>query len=162
MTYTVRRTAREDWWEFRALRLAALRDPVAPLAFYEAYEEAIRLPRSEWERRAADDETVTLIGETEAGEWGGMLGHYRRYGRVTVVGVYVLPAHRGTGLAHSLMETVVEGAAGREIRLRVHEDNTRAARFYRSLGFTAISEVQREPGAPGYRTYELALRPARR
>ncbi|WP_049580134.1 GNAT family N-acetyltransferase [Streptomyces sp. SBT349] len=158
MAYTIRQTRREDWRQLRELRLAALQDPVAPVAFYEPYEEAVRLTRGDWERRASGGRRVTFIGETEDGVWGGMVGAYVRDGMVYVIGVYMLPEHRGTGLARELMIAAIEWAGGQEVRLRVHENNPRAARFYASLGFRPTGETDTDPRDPALHAYELALR----
>lgn len=159
MGYRVRRTRREDWQELRELRLAALRDPVAPLAFYEPYDEAASLLREDWERRAAGGGTTTFVGEDEQGAWCGMLSVFDDSGRTYVVGVYLLPEHRGTGLAGELMSAAFARAGDREVRLRVHEHNTRAVRFYRSLGFRPTGLSDPDPRDPSLRAYELALRP---
>jgi GNAT superfamily N-acetyltransferase len=159
MTYTIRQTRREDWERLRELRLAALQDPVASVAFYEPYEEALRLTRGDWERRAAGQERVTFIGASDTGCWAGMVGAFAKSGLVHVVGVYMLPEHRGTGLARALMRATIDWAGGQEVRLRVHESNTRAARFYTSLGFRPTGGSDVDPRDPALRAYELSLRP---
>ncbi|MDT0309104.1 GNAT family N-acetyltransferase [Streptomyces sp. DSM 44917] len=157
MTYRIRQTRREDWEKLRELRLVALQDPVAPVAFYEPYEEAVHLTRGEWERRASGREAVTFIGETEAGNWAGMVGAFSRQRVVYVVGVYMRPEHRGTGLARELMRAAIAWADGNEVRLRVHEGNQRAARFYASLGFRPTGDADADPRDPSLHAYELAL-----
>ncbi|WP_052848468.1 GNAT family N-acetyltransferase [Streptomyces avicenniae] len=161
MAYRVRRTSRDDWRELRRLRLAALRDPVASVAFYEPYEEALRLTRGEWERRAIGRTTVTFVGVTDTGDWGGMVGVFAKGSVAQVVGVYMRPEHRGTGLAALLMRAAIDWADGREVRLRVHENNPRAVRFYRSLGFEPTGDRAVDPADPAFETYELVLRPLR-
>ncbi|MDT0323431.1 MULTISPECIES: GNAT family N-acetyltransferase [unclassified Streptomyces] len=162
MAYTIRRSCREDWREFRQLRLAALRDPVAPVAFFEPYEEALQLTRGEWERRAAGRGTVVFVGEQADGAWAGMVGVYREPRWAQVVGVYLLPEHRGTGLAARLMWAAIEWAGAREVRLRVHESNARAARFYASLGFQPTGTRDTDPDDPSFGAYEMVLRRAPR
>lgn len=164
MPYTIRQARREDWREFRELRLAALRDPVARVAFFEPYEEAAELPRGEWERRSSGKDTVTFAGlaDDEGGAWAGMVSTFLQRGRVRVVGVYLCPEHRGTGLAGDLMRTAVSWGGRREVRLHVHEHNKRAARFYESFGFRPTGHCERDPHDPALRAFELALRPGRR
>ncbi|MGP3967109.1 GNAT family N-acetyltransferase [Streptomyces sp. 6N223] len=161
MAYKIRRASREDWRELKALRLAALRDPVAPVAFFESYERAARLGRRDWERRASGelDGTVTFVGEDEDGRWGGMLSVVTTPRCAEVISVYMLPQHRGTGLAAELMRTAIAWAGGREVRLRVHQNNPRAARFYASLGFRPTGGTNPDPRDPSQYAYELALRP---
>ncbi|WP_404819408.1 GNAT family N-acetyltransferase [Streptomyces marincola] len=159
MVYTIRQTRREDWQLLRDLRLAALKDPVAPVAFFEPYDEALALTRGDWERRASGRARVTFIGETESGVWGGMVGAFVRDDHVWVVGVYMRPEHRGTGLAGALMRAAIDWAGGRETRLRVHENNARAARFYASLGFRPTGGAEIDPRDPALKAYELVFTP---
>ncbi|MCK1817821.1 GNAT family N-acetyltransferase [Streptomyces sp. XM4011] len=189
--YAIRTTRREDWARLRELRLAALLDPLAEVAFYQTYEAALEIPRQEWERRAAGERTTTFIGypvdpEDPAGSadpadfavdkpWAGMVTVFPEpdtfagtdtdadsdTNHVTVVGVYVRPEHRGTGLARNLMRRAIDWAGEREVRLRVHENNPRAARFYASLGFRPNGVGHPDPRMPGFRAVELTL-PVRR
>ncbi|KAB8157075.1 GNAT family N-acetyltransferase [Streptomyces sp. 3MP-14] len=158
MTYRVRRVGREDWERLRELRLAALSDPVAHLAFFEPYEKAVRLGQEDWQRRASDGERPIFVGETADGKWVGMVGLLTVEAHVEVVGVYIAPEHRGTGLAARLMRAAIEGAGGREVRLRVHQNNARAARFYANLGFQPTGASAPDPRDPTLVAYELAYR----
>lgn len=159
--YRIRRTSARDWRELRELRLAALRDPVAVVAFYEPYEKAARLTRRDWERRASGEleGTVTFVGEWEDGRFSGMLTAFTTSRCARVVSVYLLPEHRGSGLAAELMRAVVDWADGREVRLHVHQDNERAARFYAAMGFRPTGDSDPDPRDPSLRAYELVLRP---
>lgn len=165
MAYSIRRTTRADWRQLKELRLTALRDPVAPVAFFESYEKAARLGRRDWERRASGelDGTVTFAGaDADAppgGPWAGMLAVLSTPHNAEVISVYMRPEHRGTGLATALMRTAIAWCGGREIRLRVHQNNPRAARFYTSLGFRPTGEWDPDPRDPTQYAYELALRP---
>ncbi|MFF4486777.1 GNAT family N-acetyltransferase [Streptomyces sp. NPDC001544] len=156
MNYVIRSIRADEWPAVKALRLLALRDPIAHLAFLESYEEAEAKPDSFWQERAAgasegsstvrqfvvegpDNEwagTLTvLMEESGTKDWAG-LPVERRQGHV--VGVYMRPEHRGCGLTEVLFDEAVQWAwaAGAErVRLMVHEDNGRAQRFYRRAGF---------------------------
>ncbi|MFF4019614.1 GNAT family N-acetyltransferase [Streptomyces sp. NPDC001843] len=156
MNYVIRSIRADEWPAVKALRLLALRDPIAHLAFLETYEEAQAKLDSFWQERAAgasegsstvrqfvvegpDSEwagTLTvLMEEPGTKDWAG-LPVERRQGHV--VGVYVRPEHRGCGLTEVLFDEAVQWAwaAGAErVRLMVHEDNGRAQRFYRRAGF---------------------------
>ncbi|MGH8940065.1 MAG: GNAT family N-acetyltransferase, partial [Actinomycetes bacterium] len=60
-------------------------------------------------------------------------------GQAHLVSVYVVPDHRGTGLAERIVDEVRRWAAedGKATRLHlyVHQDNAPARAFYRRLGF---------------------------
>ncbi|MGW0824828.1 GNAT family N-acetyltransferase [Streptomyces sp. NPDC002845] len=154
--YVVRSVRGDEWAAVRELRLVALRDPVAHLAFLETYEDAVARPDSFWKERAARAAegavgAQTVIAEGPDGEWVGTLTVLveepgttdwagfpveRRQGQV--VGVFVRPEHRGCGLTEVLFDAGLEWAWGvglERVRLLVHEDNGRAQRFYRKVGF---------------------------
>ncbi|MFI5690057.1 GNAT family N-acetyltransferase [Streptomyces sp. NPDC051636] len=155
-TYVVRAIRAEEWTAVKALRLLALRDAIAHLAFLETYDEAAAKPDSFWQERAAgacegsagarqfvveapDAQWVgtltVLVEEPGTTDWAG-LPVKRRQGHV--VGVYVRPEHRGCGLTEVLFDEAVQWAWGigvERVRLMVHEDNGRAQRFYRRVGF---------------------------
>lgn len=155
MTYTIRRVRPDDWPAVKALRLHALQDPVAHVAFLETYEAAVARPDEFWQERAAraaeGEQVSQLLAETEAGELVGMLTLLVTHAgeadytetlvdvdQAAVVGVFVHAAHRGAGLIDRLIE---EGAAwarevgARRLRLHVHSDNPRAQAAYRRSGF---------------------------
>ncbi|MEU2549519.1 GNAT family N-acetyltransferase [Streptomyces roseolus] len=151
-----------EWERVRELRLAALRDPLAPLAFVESYEEAAARPDGFWRQRAeggSEDRGTRIrqfVAEGPDGRWAGtvtvfvelpedgksLFGDEVTVPQVDVVGVYVRPEARGSGLVDALFTTALEWAwaldAGIErARLYVHEENVRAAAAYRRLGFVA-------------------------
>jgi GNAT superfamily N-acetyltransferase len=178
-TYLVRAIRAEEWPAVKALRLLALQDPVAHLAFLETYDEALAKPDSFWQERAAsgaegasdvhqfvtqgpDGEwvgTVTVLLE-EAGtkDWAGFPVD-RRQGHV--VGVYVRPEHRGCGLTEVLFDEALEWAWSRgveRVRLIVHEDNGRAQAFYRKQGFAPTGVTVPVSAAAGdERELEMAI-----
>lgn len=53
MDYVMRSVRAEEWPQARQLRLEALQDPAAPVAFLESYEEAQARPDSFWQDRTA-------------------------------------------------------------------------------------------------------------
>ncbi|MGW1545058.1 GNAT family N-acetyltransferase [Streptomyces sp. NPDC002309] len=156
--YIVRSLRAEEWPATRELRLAALRDPVAPIAFLETYEDAVVRPDVFWRERAAraaegeagaqqvvaegpDGELVgtltVLVEEPGTTDWAGFPVE-RRQGHV--VGVYMRPQHRGCGLTELLFDEALEWCWARgleRVRLIVHEENGRAQAFYRKVGFEA-------------------------
>ncbi|MCW8375810.1 GNAT family N-acetyltransferase [Streptomyces justiciae] len=156
MNYKVRPIHADEWPEVKAIRLASLQDPVAHLAFLETYEAALGHPESFWQERAAGgaegaEGAQQIIAEGPDGQWVGTLTVLmeeagstdwagfpveRRQGHV--VGVFVQPDHRGIGLTEVLFDAGLEWAWSRgaeRVRLIVHEDNARAQRFYRKVGF---------------------------
>lgn len=151
----VRRVLASDGERLRALRLEALTDPAAGIAFLETYEEALARPMDYWNARAIG---AALSGGSaqfiaEAGSaWVGTVtilipepdvpdyfGRVRPPGTALAVAVYVSSHHRGRGL---LDELVAAGAAwAREqgadrLLLDVHCENDRARAAYTRLGFT--------------------------
>ncbi|MEU6098550.1 GNAT family N-acetyltransferase [Streptomyces sp. NPDC047079] len=156
MSYVIRSIRPDEWPAVKELRLAALQDPVARLAFLETFEQASGRPDSYWQGRAAMGAEGALgvqqiVAEGEDGRWVGSLTVLieeagtkdwagfpveRRQGHV--VGVFVRPEHRGSGLTEALFETGLKWAWGRgveRVRLIVHEENGRARAFYRKVGF---------------------------
>ncbi len=158
MEHTIRAVQPEDWTKAKALRLDALRDPVASIAFVDTYEQAAGRPDEFWQGRAAQSGEGTTFrqfaAEAADGSWLGSVSVLvERAGVETffadvpevaqthIVGVFLRPEARGTGLAvelfqaaldwsWSLTEPVVE-----QVRLFVHEDNARAEAMYRKVGF---------------------------
>lgn len=53
MNHVIRSIRADEWPAVKELRLAALRDPVAHLAFLETYEQSAARPDSFWRERAA-------------------------------------------------------------------------------------------------------------
>ncbi|MFD8672481.1 GNAT family N-acetyltransferase [Streptomyces seoulensis] len=150
--YVVRAVRAEEWAAVKRLRLDALRDPVAHLAFLETYETAAARPDSFWQERAAQGGGVRqFIAEAPDGEWAGSVtvlleeagsedwaGYAveRRQGHV--VGVFVRPGHRGNGLIQQLLDAGVAWAWEQDAeraRLFVHADNPRAQGAYLRAGF---------------------------
>jgi len=156
---TVRPVHDHEWREVRALRLRALQDEVAAIAFMDTFEVASQRPDEFWQQR-------TIGASIEAGE----NAHGRQFvaisadgtwiGSVTVlvervgekdfegaeiqrsagaiVGVYLDPAYRGRGIIDTLFGSAVAWVRERELgfaRLYVHADNLRAQKAYERAGF---------------------------
>lgn len=170
-TPEVRRVRADEWRQVKDLRLAALRDPAAPVAFLETYDEALAKPDVFWQDRArgaaaggaaaqlvaveADGTWVaTATGLVEAPGTEGVLGDAVERRRVHVVGVFVRPEHRGRGLLGRVVDGVHDWARELGIdasRLCVHEENPRAQAAYRKLGYAPsgrrfVLEVGPHPG----------------
>ncbi|MFJ9543114.1 GNAT family N-acetyltransferase [Streptomyces sp. NPDC101225] len=178
MNYKVRSIHADEWPEAKALRLAALQDPVAHLAFLETYDQALARPDSFWQERAvggAEDASGAqqIIAEGPDGEWVGTLTVLiedagttdwagfpveRRQGHV--VAVFVRPECRGIGLTEVLFDAGLEWAWSRgaeRVRLIVHEDNGRAQRLYRKVGFEPTGVTVPLAAASGGSELEFAV-----
>lgn len=155
----IRRIRADEWPAMRALRLEAVQDPDAAIAFLETYEGLLARDESFWRdraRRAAESDEGAQFVATDAGEWvgsltvllrtPGTLDHLGRGvddARADVVGVYVRPTHRGEGVIDALLAAgtgwaTAQGAA--RIELDVHTDNSRARAAYRRCGFSETGE----------------------
>ncbi|MEV7190614.1 N-acetyltransferase [Streptomyces sp. NPDC093510] len=177
--YVVRAVRADEWPRVRELRLAALRDPAAPVAFLETYEDAAAKPDAYWKERAAGAprgrHVRQFVAEGPDGMWAGSVtalveeaGTADVFGGVIerrqahLVGVYVRPEHRGSGATDALFEAAVGWAWSLEgverVRLYVHEGNPRAQAFYRRFGFVRSGGVAPVPGDPSSREFELVLK----
>ncbi|WP_371670493.1 GNAT family N-acetyltransferase [Streptomyces sp. NBC_00289] len=176
-SYLIRSIRADEWAKAKELRLVALRDPVAHLAFLETYDTAVARPDSFWQERAvgaAEGATGAqqIISEGPDGEWAGMLTVLveepgttdwagspveRKQGHL--VGVFVRPEHRGCGMTEVLFDAALEwswGQGAERVRLIVHEDNGRAQAFYRKAGFLPTG-VTVQLGGSGERELEMAV-----
>lgn len=157
--YTVRPVRAHEWREVKALRLAALSDEAAPIAFLQTFDEAVAHPDEFWHERVrasavdagAGASARQFVAIDEDGTWvGSLVALVERAGETNVQGqtvaesggglvaVYLHPDHRGRGV----MESLFDAAIGwfRELGLvraglHVHEHNVRAERFYARYGF---------------------------
>jgi RimJ/RimL family protein N-acetyltransferase len=79
-----------------------------------------------------------------------------------VVGVFVRPEARGTGLAEELFRAALEWSWSlaeprvERVRLFVHEDNARAEALYGKVGFKRTGVSVPVPGDATHRENELA------
>ena len=128
---TVRRALPEDWRELRGLRLRALAD--SPDAFLTTIDQARERTDSEWREWA--ENTVVFVDDEFTGMAGGFV---QDDGTPMLIGMWVAPERRGTGLAEELARAVIEWARGLgapRIVLWVVIGNTPAERFYERIGF---------------------------
>lgn len=162
----------------RELRLAALLDPVAHLAFLETYEVAVGRSDEYWRERtegAAEGarERQQFVAETGGDglvgsvtvlvEEAGVQDYFgevveRRQGHL--VGVFLREGHRGKGVGEAMFAAALEWARGAGLeraRLFVHEGNGRAAAFYRRVGFVSSGvAVEGDAGRELEHVLELA------
>jgi len=141
---TVRSLGEDDWREFKAIRLAALRD--SPDAFAASAEDEEGFEEDFWRlrvRRSTRLVAVRLDDDSQAeGQAVGVvsLGQGKdEEGRVAeIFGLWVAPEARGTGVATKLVEASAERAKrdGRtHVSYWVGTDNGRAVAFASGIGF---------------------------
>lgn len=181
MRYTIRAVTAADWRRVRDIRLDALRDPLAHLAFMESYARAAARTDDFWRRRteeaAAGESGSQFIAEDGTGRWWGTVsvllepaGRPTRFDDVPrvhqthLVGVFVRERARGTGLAARLFDAAlgwswhVEQPRVEQARLFVHEHNTRAEALYRKVGFRPTGSFVPAAADPALRDNEMVLR----
>lgn len=152
----VRRVRLHEWAEVRDLRIAAVSDPDAWMAFLTSRDEERARDEAFWQERTAaaalSEEAAQFIAVTETGQWVGSatvllrragssdhLGRTITEPRADVVGVWIAPPARGAGVLGSLIEATADWADARgsdALTLDVHRDNARAQAAYRKVGFT--------------------------
>ena len=130
-----------QWRTSRDLRLRALGD--APDAFCSTLEHEKEFDEPAWRSRLERAHTVfAWVGPNAVGTATGKPDPHEAGGR-EIVGMWVDPAHRGTGVAAALIDELVTWARGqgsRSIALWVAEDNEPARRLYEKCGFVATGE----------------------
>lgn len=182
MDYVIRPVRADEWQLVKELRLAAVQDPAAPVAFLETYEQAVERSDDFWRERtvggseAGDGGARQFIAEAPDGSWAGTVtvlierpdgevrfGEAAAVHQAHVVGVFVRPEARGRGLAEELFRAGTDWAWSlgepliERVRLYVHEDNPRAAALYRRIGFVPTGESVAMPGDPTAREVEYAV-----
>ncbi|MGW5342516.1 GNAT family N-acetyltransferase [Streptomyces sp. HUAS TT3] len=181
MTDHVIRPVRADEWEkVKELRLVALSDPLAPVAFLETAADAAERPDAFWQDRArgaAEGRGVRqFVAEAPDGRWDGSVTLFIEGVGTTdfleqeveqnqghVVGVFVRAEQRGTGIVDALFTAALEWAWSLDepelerVRLFVHEGNARAGAFYRRFGFEPSGVVIPKPGDPASKELEYVF-----
>jgi RimJ/RimL family protein N-acetyltransferase len=154
----VRRLGDDDWARLRDLRLAALAD--APYAFASTVESEAELDEWQWRDRLVRAAWFAALDDARL---VGLVGAFREEsGDLHLIGMWVAPGARGTGLAARLVESLLSWARGQHtsgVVLWVADGNDRARRLYQALGFTATGLRQPLPSNPsiGETQYRLAL-----
>ena len=139
----------------RELRLEALRDPIAHLAYLDRIEDALQRPDSYWQERTRAAASGTAAGQFVAVDEHGHLagtvtalvtapgepdyiGERSPHLRAAIVGVYVRPGHRGGGVLPAVLaetEAWLRDIGVQQVRLHVNEHNVRAQGAYRKCGY---------------------------
>src|SRR5579885_3276528 len=143
----------------RDVRLRALAD--APEAFLTTLDEALAYPDQVWQERAATRPgRVTFVAE-EAGadRWWGMVGGLLELLQadeppaVYLVGMWVDPSRRGTGLGQALVQAVLDWATAQRVQrveLDVVETNAHAIALYERCGFRPTGARHMVAGRPAH------------
>lgn len=137
-----------DWRIFQQVRLAALAD--APEAFSSTLERERGFTEQRWRRRLETAATVLawLDGHpvgTATGRAEDTAEPYSVAGAWQLVGMWVAPGARSSGVADLLVARIGEHAAqagATALVLWVVETNTRARAFYRRSSFQATGARQ--------------------
>ena len=137
----IRTTETKDWMLLKQVRLAALLD--TPTAFAVSYQTAAAYSDEQWKERASSVGTefwlafeqnrpVAMVGTTVSSAQ-----------RFSLIGMWVEPAARGSGVATHLVDAVKSRATDKgfdRVYLEVSTDNARASDFYLRQGFVFLEE----------------------
>lgn len=145
----------------RSIRIEALGDALAHIAFLGSRERALAQPPEFWQERTAavafSDTAAQFVAESGR-DWFGTVtvliaeptgsDDAAVVSRASLVAVYVRPSQRGRGILEAMVDaaTAWVGDAGEtDLALEVHEDNVRARRAYARLGFVPTGRTSQGP-----------------
>jgi GNAT superfamily N-acetyltransferase len=146
----VRRLGPDDWRVSRQVRLAALAE--APYAFMSTLAREQRFDEQLWRQRLGSRSAATFMVWVDGEPAGTATGkiedpgdEFAVPGSWQLVGMWVDPLARGTGVAGRLIDTVAghareQGATA--VTLWVTDVNARALAFYRRMGFVPTGARQ--------------------
>lgn len=138
---TIRLTQTQDWKLLKHVRLAALRD--APTAFGVSYQTAADYTDQQWQSRASSATTAIWLAFEQDRPVGMIGATVNSANRFNLIGMWIEPAARGSGVATQLVEAVKARALAKgfdRVFLDVSTDNARAANFYLKQGFVFVDE----------------------
>ncbi|MGY2129096.1 GNAT family N-acetyltransferase [Blastococcus sp. SYSU DS0617] len=159
--YAIRPVRAHEWREARTLRLAALADDVASVAFLTSHAEAAARSDEFWRDQTRGSSVDAgpaaaarlFVAVDQDGSWvGSVVALVERAGDTDaggrrieepagyVAAVYLAPEHRGRGLLGELLGAATGWLRERGLpraRLFVHTENPRARRAYEKAGFRA-------------------------
>lgn len=143
----------------KQIRLAALLD--APTAFGVSYQTAASYSRSQWEQRASSTGTEFWLAFRNGRPVGMVGAAVSESGRFNLIGMWVEPQTRGTGIAEGLVEVVKARSIQRGfdgVFLDVSPENTRASNLYLKLGFVFLGEWEPLESHPQISVQAMVLR----
>ncbi len=137
MDTEIRKIESTEWKLWKEFRLAALQE--SPLSFGNSYEIEKDFTETQWRQGLEKSEMLGVFsGETLIG-CAGLAGYdfAQMQHKKRLFGVYVVPAHRGTGMADRLLKALIEhvGKNTLQITLGVKSINEQAIGFYKKHGF---------------------------
>lgn len=145
MSVEIRLVRREEWREFRDLRLRALAD--APEAFGSAIESEREYGEATWHDWIAGwgGAVNRCLVAVEGDAWLGMAVGSHEEGRehIHLYAMWVDPGARRRSIGTQLVCAILDWGTARganEIRLGVTESNPAAVAFYRRMGFEDTGE----------------------
>ncbi len=138
----IRQINPDEWQLHRQVRLEAVTD--SPHAFLDSPEETEQMPDSRWQqwtRSGAEGKdsfcVLALTGSTPIGIAVGLTDS-ENPSRTYLVSMWVASEHRGTTVASSLLQEVIDWAVSlnaETLIAGVKPGNDRAAVFYQKSGF---------------------------
>lgn len=166
------RVGEDNWRDYRAVRLAMLQD--TPRAYGSTYAESSQRSDEQW-RTFATNAWLWLAYAGEPGPAdraevgvGGVVGSVGMYaapelppGSTYLVGMWVHPEHRGSGVADALVQAVVDTAYDQgldRVVLEVADENERARAFYARAGFEPTGATGSLPWDASITESQLARR----
>lgn len=137
-----------EWEVWRELRLAALAD--APYAFGSTLAEARKRDEAAWRAglQADGGSGASFVGRldgTEAGMCAVLILPDREVETPLLVAMWLAPVARGSGLAEALVRAAEKWCVEHDLSrllLDVVEDNLRAIRLYRRLGYLPTGRIE--------------------
>lgn len=151
----LRRLTAPDLEVFREIRLRALTD--TPENYGSVADAERAQPDEEWLKRLADHAWFAAFGDDRP---IGLVAGAARGNAWILYSMWVAPEARGRGLAEKLVEQVRSAAekdGARTLWLHVAEDNDRARRVYRRLGFIPVEGWEPMPNDATRRRERLYL-----
>jgi ribosomal protein S18 acetylase RimI-like enzyme len=139
---TVRRLLAGEWREWRALRLAALRE--SPESFASSYEREAALSDEEWGLRtsllATAPDRAMFVAELDDRLIGcaGVFADADAARTSWLIAMWVAPEHRNQGVGQALVDAALARSRSRGddvLRLLVIAGNDPAQALYRRAGF---------------------------
>lgn len=139
----------DRWRDIREIRLRALGD--VPDAYTSTFARESAYDEAAWRRMATKGRWFVAEDSELVGVAIGVDGWSEDPNVRELVGMWVAPTHRRSGIARQLLEHVKDWAAlegAKTLRLGVREPNQRAFFAYMRLGMHPSGETMPEEGNP--------------